>query len=269
MALLSQSLSLLRFSQAKRRTPLEHPFYRTTTSIKRSHDLSICFASSNPSNNSTQLPILPMPLVLFPGSALYHYTKSKDRVMMNNLLQTDTDRRFGVLFSDPNPTDPDSASVEVEIGCVAQVVNHQRLRDDRFFLICKGQERFRISDILQTEPYMVASVNWLEDRPPPDPTQGDDMEKLASEVEDYMKDVMRISNRLEGMKQDNEKVDVDIRKGQFPTPFSFNVASYFNDSPTEQQMLLELEDTATRLKRERDTLKNILTQATYWFSRLS
>lgn len=139
MALLSQSLPLLRFSQAKRRTPLVHPFYHTTTSIKRSHDLSICLASSNPANNSTQLPILPMPLVLFPGSMLSHYTKSKDRVMMNNLLQTETDRRFGVLFSNTNPTDPDSASVEVEIGCVAEVVNHQRLPDDRFFLICKGQ----------------------------------------------------------------------------------------------------------------------------------
>ncbi|KAF3340706.1 Lon protease 2 [Carex littledalei] len=205
-------------------------------------------------------PIFPLPLVLFPGAMLPLYiSKSRDRIMMNNLLQTETDQRFGVLFSNSNPTDPSSASVEVEIGCVAEVVNHQILRDDRFYLICKGQERFRISDILRTEPYMVAAINWLEDGPPPDPAQGNDIEKLASEVEDYMKDIMRISNRLEGKKQDNQKVDVDIRKGQFPTPFSFYVASFFN-SPTEQQ----LEDAVTRLKRERDTLKstlNLLTDA--------
>jgi hypothetical protein len=85
---------------------------------------------------------------------------------------------------------------------------------------------------------MVAAVTWLEDRPPPDPAQGDDMEKLASEVEGYMKDVIRISNRLEGKKQDTQKPDVDLRKGQFPTPFSFFVASTFEGAPREQQVCI-------------------------------
>ncbi|KAF3340716.1 ATP-dependent protease La (LON) substrate-binding domain [Carex littledalei] len=78
-----------------------------------------------------------------------YISKSRDRVMMNNVLQTETDHRFGVLFSNPNPTDPSSASVEVEIGCVAEVVNHQILPDDRFFLICKGQPLYIIHDILE------------------------------------------------------------------------------------------------------------------------
>jgi Lon protease-like protein len=26
-----------------------------------------------------------------------------------------------------------------EVGCVGEVVKHERLADDRFFLICKGQ----------------------------------------------------------------------------------------------------------------------------------
>lgn len=81
-------------------------------------------------------------------------------------------------------------------------------------------------------------MTWLEDRPPPDPAQGDDLEKLASEVDGYMKDVIRISNRLEGKKQDSQKPDVDLRNGQFPTPFSFYVANTFEGSPREQQVCI-------------------------------
>lgn len=81
-------------------------------------------------------------------------------------------------------------------------------------------------------------MNWLEDQPPPDPAQGDDMEKLMSEVEDYLKDVIRVSNRLHGEKKDPRKADVDVRKEQFPTPFSFIVGSYFDFIPNEQQVCI-------------------------------
>lgn len=93
--------------------------------------------------------------------------------------------------------------------------------------------------LVRTKPYLVAQVQWLEDRPSDD-GQEDDLEKLASEVETYMKDVIRI----------------------FPTPFSFFVGSTFEGAPTEQQALLELEDTAARLKREKETLRNTLNYLT-------
>lgn len=141
MALLSQSLPtqprFLPVSQAKRRTLVVQPLYYTT-GIKR-HDLSICLASSNPSNNSissnlVELPIFPLPLVLFPGEVqplkIFEY---RYRIMLQTLIQTDL--RFGVLFS--NPTDPSSASNEV--GCVAEVVKYERHPNDNFFIICKGQ----------------------------------------------------------------------------------------------------------------------------------
>lgn len=145
MALLPQSLSWqphsLPFSQAKRRTPLVQPLSHTT-SAKRLN-LSICLASSsNPSpsvsSDLVELPIFPLPLVLFPGAVLpLQIFEFRYRIMMHTLLQTDL--RFGVLFSNPSPSHSDPSSPEV--GCVAEVVKHQRLVDDRFFLICKGQVR--------------------------------------------------------------------------------------------------------------------------------
>jgi hypothetical protein len=40
------------------------------------------------------------------------------------------------------------------------------------------------------------------------------------------------------------------------------VGSTFEGAPVEQQALLELEDTAVRLKREKETLKNTLNYLT-------
>lgn len=108
--------------------------------------------------------------------------------------------------------------------------------------------------IARTKPYLVAQVTWLEDRPSGD-GGGDDLETLAREVETYMKDVIRLSNRLSGKP---EKKVQHLRRNLFPTPFSFLAGSTFEGAPREQQALLELEDTATRLKREKETMRDTL-----------
>ncbi|KAH1244295.1 Glucose-induced degradation protein 8 [Glycine max] len=167
---------------------------------------------------------------------------------MHTLLHTDL--RFGVIYND-------AVSGTANVGCVGEVIKHECLVDDRFFLICKGQERFRVNSVVRTKPYLVARVTWLEDRP--SPSTDLDLDGLATEVETYMKDVIRLSNRLGGKP---EKEVGDLRRNLFPTPFSFFVGSTFEGAPREQQALLELEDTAARLKREKETLKNTLNYLT-------
>ncbi|GMH13920.1 hypothetical protein Nepgr_015761 [Nepenthes gracilis] len=193
-----------------------------------------------------ELPLFPLPLVLFPGAILpLQIFEFRYRIMMHTLLHTDL--RFGVIYTD-------SLSGTADVGCVGEIVKHERLVDDRFFLICKGQERFRISQIVRTKPYLVAAVSWLEDKPSGDGAP-EDLDDLATEVEGYMRDVIRLSNRLNGKP---EKEIGDLRRNLFPTPFSFFVGSTFEGAPREQQALLELEDTAARLRREKETLRNTL-----------
>ncbi|CAM6101568.1 unnamed protein product [Calypogeia fissa] len=194
---------------------------------------------------SIELPLFPLPLVLFPGAILpLQIFEFRYRIMMHTLLQTDL--RFGVVYTD-------KTTGLAAVGCVGEVIKHERLVDDRFFMICKGQERFRVMGIVRTKPYLVARVEWLEDRPS---GEQEDVEALANEVETYMKDVIRLSNRVNGKPE--KAAPEDLRKKLFPTPFSFWVGSTFEGAPVEQQALLELEDTAQRLKREKETLRNTL-----------
>lgn len=243
------SLSLLR-----RRKP-----HLTTTTLRCS---SSSFSEKHHNNNSpstpqndvVELPIFPLPLVLFPNAILpLQIFEFRYRIMMHTLLQTDL--RFGVVFTD-SLSSASSLSSTAAVGCVGEVVKHERLSDDRFFLICKGQERFRINRIVRSKPYLVAAVDWLEDKPSPAGAgAGEDLESLSKDVETYMRDVIRLSNRLNGKP---EKEIGDLRRNLFPTTFSFFVGSTFEGAPREQQALLELEDTAARLKREKETLRNTL-----------
>ncbi|MQM14428.1 hypothetical protein Taro_047356, partial [Colocasia esculenta] len=76
--------------------------------------------------------LFPLPLVLFPGAILpLQIFEFRYRIMMHTLLETDL--YFGVVFSD--------AGSVAGIDCVGEVVKHERLVDNRFFLICKGQEQ--------------------------------------------------------------------------------------------------------------------------------
>ncbi|CAN4122909.1 unnamed protein product [Withania somnifera] len=204
-----------------------------------------CSSSSFPEKHHTgspntedavELPLFPLPLVLFPGAILpLQIFEFRYRIMMHTLLQTDL--RFGVIYSD-------STTGTADVGCVGEVVKHERLR-------------FRVNKLVRSKPYLVAEVTWLEDRP--SANGEDDVEGLANEVESYMKDVIRLSNRLNGKP---EKEATDLRRNLFPTPFSFFVGSTFEGAPREQQALLELEDTAMRLKREKETLRNTLNYLT-------
>ncbi|KMT20676.1 hypothetical protein BVRB_1g006510 [Beta vulgaris subsp. vulgaris] len=237
-------LSLLNL---RRKTHL-HLHLRCSASSSSSHPQNNLPPSNpSPQNDIVELPIFPLPLVLFPGSILpLQIFEFRYRIMMHTLLQTDL--RFGIIFTDS------LSSTVTSIGCVGEVVKHEKLSDDRFFLICKGQERFRINKIVRSKPYLVAAVDWLEDKPSIDGSH-EDLDALAKDVEGYMRDVIRLSNRLNGKE---EKEVADLRRNLFPTPFSFFVGSTFEGAPREQQALLELEDTAARLKREKETLRNTL-----------
>ncbi|MEL7035763.1 MAG: LON peptidase substrate-binding domain-containing protein [Cyanobacteria bacterium J06592_8] len=185
-----------------------------------------------------ELPLFPLPeVVLFPAIPLpLHIFEFRYRIMMNTILESD--RRFGVLMFDP--TQGKVASV----GCCAEVIQHQRLPDDRMKMITLGQQRFRVLETVREKPYLVGLVEWIEDEPPQQ-----DLKPLATEVEGLLRDVVRLSSKL--MDQ-TIKLPEDIPS--LPTELSYWVASNLYGVPAEQQALLEMQDTVARLQREAEIL---------------
>ncbi|KKD39461.1 MAG: LON peptidase substrate-binding domain-containing protein [Limnoraphis robusta] len=187
-----------------------------------------------------ELPLFPLPeVVLFPAIPLpLHIFEFRYRIMMNTILESD--RRFGVVMFDP------IQGKVASVGCCAEIIQHQRLPDDRLKMITLGQQRFRVLEAVREKPYLVGLVEWIEDVAPQQ-----DLRPLATEVEGLLRDVVRLSSKL--MDQ-SIKLPEDIPS--LPTELSYWVASNLYGVPAEQQALLEMQDTATRLEREAEILSS-------------
>jgi ATP-dependent Lon protease len=187
-----------------------------------------------------ELPLFPLPeVVLFPGRPLpLHIFEYRYRMMINTILETD--RRFGVLMFDPQTGSP------VWVGCCAEVLQVQRLPDDRMDILTLGQQRFRVLNYVREKPFRVGLVEWIEDEPTTADLQG-----LVQQVSTLLQDVVRLSGKL--MERETELPE---RLPTTPIELSYWVASHFHGAPREQQALLEMVSTENRLRREAEILES-------------
>ncbi|KST62521.1 LON peptidase substrate-binding domain-containing protein [Mastigocoleus testarum] len=185
-----------------------------------------------------ELPLFPIKeLVLFPSRPLpLHIFEFRYRMMMNTILQSD--RRFGVLM-----VDPVKGSI-ANVGCCAEIVHYQRYPDDRMKMVTLGQQRFRVLEYIREKPYYVGLVEWIEDEPP-----SQDLRTVATEVEQLLQDVVRLSAKLT-----EQPIELPDDLPELPLELSYWVAYNLRSVPLEQQALLEIQDTAARLEREAEIL---------------
>ena len=155
---------------------------------------------------------------------------------MNTIL--DSDRRFGVLLWDPVQGKP------ADVGCCAEIIQYQRLPDDRMKIMTLGQQRFRVLEYVREKPYKVGLVEWIEDHPPQK-----DLKTLGRDVEQLLHDVVRLSAKLT-----DQDIELPEDIPDLPIELSYWVASNLYGVAAEQQTLLEMQDTAARLEREVEIL---------------
>jgi ATP-dependent Lon protease len=185
-----------------------------------------------------ELPLFPLPeVVLFPGRQLpLHVFEFRYRIMMNTILQSD--RRFGVLMVDP------VEGKVAEVGCCAEVIHHKRTSDDRMYVETMGQQRFRVLEYVREKPYYVGLVEWIEDQP-----TDRDLRTLVTDVDQLLRDVVRLSTKLTG-----QEIELPDDIPDLPIELSYWVAGNLQGVALEQQLLLEMQDTASRLEREAEIL---------------
>jgi ATP-dependent Lon protease len=185
-----------------------------------------------------ELPLFPLSeLVLFPNVPLpLHIFEFRYRIMMSTILQSDG--RFGVLM-----VDPEEGKV-AGIGCCAEVVYHERTPDDRVYIKTIGQQRFRVLDYVREKPYYVGLVEWIEDR-----ATDRELQTLTADVDQLLRDVVQLSAKLTG-----EEIELPDDIPDSPIELSYWVAGNLKGVAREQQLLLEMQDTAARLEREAEIL---------------
>jgi len=187
-----------------------------------------------------ELPLFPLPeVVLFPSRPLpLHIFEYRYRIMMNTILEND--RRFGVLSIDP------ATGKIAEYGCCAEILHFQRLPDDRMKMLTFGQQRFRVLEYVREKPYRIGLVEWIEDQP-----STEDLNPIATEVAELLRNVVHLSAKLT-----SQKIELPDDLPNSPTELSYWVASNLYGVASEQQALLEMQNTLERLQREQEILSS-------------
>ena len=112
---------------------------------------------------SDRLPIFPLGTVLFPGLLLpLHIFEDRYRQLVRDLVRQPEPQRFGVIaIREGRETGIDGVSGLYEIGCTATLRRVSERDDGRFDLVTVGADRFRLTALDDSKPYLQGDVEFL------------------------------------------------------------------------------------------------------------
>jgi Lon protease-like protein len=191
------------------------------------------------------LPLFPLQVVLFPGMVLpLRIFEERYKQMIGRCLETN--EGFGVVLIREGQEVGEPA-MPFEVGTLAQIASVERLPGGMMNLVTVGTRRFRCVEHTQVRPYRMARVEWLEDATP----ASAECDQLAGEVRSAVDEYVQLAYTL---------ADQPRRAIEFPEDaagLSFlagsllqQIGEVLNIGARERQQLLELTETAVRLRQE-------------------
>lgn len=180
---------------------------------------------------STRLALFPLPVVLFPGTALpLHIFEPRYRQLVADCLEDDAP--FGVI----RPGNEREAPSPGTVGCAARIRERDLLPDGRSNIVVVGQERFRVHRYLEDDtPYLTALVEEFGDHETdPRPSSTEELERLFrayTEAIDTVHDVVQEAATL----------------AQDPGALTFQVAAALDLGIPSQVRLLEMRSAQDRI----------------------
>jgi len=192
----------------------------------------------------SELPLFPLPVVLFPGVPLpLHIFEPRYRQMLLDIRLANN--LFGLAYFDPTSAEGETPPVG-HVGCVAEVTETQTFPDGRSNILTLGVIRYRIDSYVDSgAPYLVAHVTYFED-------DDEDELLLAGAAIEVAETFTRIAQAVRTINDERAALP-DISNTE-PQRLSFLVAAAMEIDADLKQELLELRSTSERLQRLRGML---------------
>jgi Lon protease-like protein len=186
-----------------------------------------------------ELPLFPLPLVLFPGVPLpLHVFEERYRRLLEDVRASNN--LFGLSYFDPGTSITDRPEVG-HVGCATEVVEAQTLPDGRSNILTIGLVRYRVAEYVESgEPYLVARVEFFED-------EEGDAGLLRKRADDVTETFMRIARAMRAI--NDERGSLPELPQDDPERLSFLVAAVVEMEAADKLQLLEIRSTAERLRR--------------------
>ena len=112
---------------------------------------------------SGEMPLLPWPMVLFPGTFLpIEVAEASQRALLRDCVKRE--RRVAVVLA-PGEGEGAHSSVPCTTGCLASVAMLAHSEDDEepISVVLYGERRIRVLNFIQQDPYLTGHIEMLDD----------------------------------------------------------------------------------------------------------
>jgi Lon protease-like protein len=194
------------------------------------------------SNETLGLPLFPLNTVLFPGMALpLHIFEERYLAMVNECLEGN--RQFGVVMTAPAAADEDTTAAH-SVGTSALITQVERHEDGRMDIVTAGLERFRVLDLVRTEPYIVGRIEPF----PLEDTQSPELARLVKAASALFVQYLRLAGEVLGTVIRVESAPRDA------STLAYMMAIALQVSNEEKQQLLSISSLPALLWKESSIL---------------
>jgi hypothetical protein len=200
--------------------------------------------------------------VLVPGLGLpLHIFEQRYRLLVTRLLALPpAEREFGVIGLRAGPeslagvdAQRDEAQPRLySVGTTALLTDAEEVADGRFNIETVGSRRFRILDVDESEPYLQARVEFLDEPL----VIRDGGEALDADIADLSAMSRIVRRRFMGYRVSLTDEDLESPLPDDPTALSYFVVAAMIHERHVCQRLLEVPDTRSRLVAEAALLRD-------------
>ena len=198
-----------------------------------------------------QIPLFPLPLVLFPNELLpLHIFEPRYRQMLSDIQIGDN--LFGLSYFNQDVSDsllPEKGS----LGCIAEVREVQTLEDGRSNILTVGIVRYELDGYIESDtPYLMGEISVFED------FEEDERElnAIADDVFALFKRVAQAAHDVSGMLGNLPEIQQSD-----PQTLSFLISAAFNLDTGTKFELIKMRSTIQRLERLQSVLKDAVIRA--------
>jgi Lon protease-like protein len=186
-----------------------------------------------------ELPVFPLATVLFPGAVVpLHIFEERYKSMIRFAI--DHDNLFGLSFRADAEVDKETVLDLGSVGCLARINAVMTIEEGRMNLIALGIVRYRVLELKQFVPFLLASVEPFKDDQEPEGGVEELFEEIRGLCIKFLVDTGILDESREGLQKNLPDE---------PEDFSLLLASLLPIDVGLKQELLEMTSTKQRLTR--------------------
>ena len=190
----------------------------------------------NPEDIPEEVSILPLKnTVLFPG-VVVPITVGRDKSIKLINDARDQEALIGVAAQRSTDTEDPGKDDLHEVGTIARIVKLLKMPDGSLTVIIQGQQRFKVQEYTQEDPYLKATISLYGQEETPENLDTEEMEAMVSNMRELAQQIVQMSPNIP-----NEAATAitNIESKRFLLNF---IASNLNMEINDKQELLEFTD---------------------------